>query len=160
MPQVAFAAPNLAAICSCKARSMYTCGCIADCVAATTQWNCHRLMTDLFQQSIQQWHVVLLGLDGVREKCIGFVGQQSVNRNLFDANQQRCFTDVFLYHCPHVGIFLQMQKNNIKNPQIMVHSVSKITKNHKDWGGQGGCGGGGGDNHLLFHTPHQDGGNY
>ena len=61
----------------------------------------------LFQDGIQQSHVVFLCLDSVAKEEVGLVGLQCVYRNLLDADNQGRLTDVLLNMGANVGIGLQ-----------------------------------------------------
>lgn len=59
-----------------------------------------------FEHGVQQGHVGLLGLDGVREEAISLVGQQKVDGDLLDSDDDRSFANVFLDDGAGVGVSL------------------------------------------------------
>ena len=50
----------------------------------------------LLQDGVQQRHVGLLRLDGVREEAVGLVGDERVDGHLLHAHDDRCLADVLL----------------------------------------------------------------
>ena len=48
------------------------------------------------QNGVQHFHVVRLGLDGVREECVGFVGDALLHGHLFDREDELRLGEVLL----------------------------------------------------------------
>ena len=58
----------------------------------------------LLKAGVEELHVVLLRLDGVREEAEGLVALQAVDRDLLHAKHHRRLGYVLLHHCPNLGI--------------------------------------------------------